>query len=70
MWNRLRVEKDGQKVDLSRLSRNALFVLAPTSTHNIHVDDPALVARAIQLDVEAASTGHALPPALGVPSAR
>jgi pimeloyl-ACP methyl ester carboxylesterase len=61
LWRRLRTEKDGQKVDLSRLSRNALFALAPTSTHNIHFDDPALVARAIGLVVDAASKGEALP---------
>jgi pimeloyl-ACP methyl ester carboxylesterase len=68
LWNRLRVEKDGQKIDLSRLSRNALFVLDPTSTHNIHFDDPALVARAIEMVAEAASKGRALPPALGATS--
>jgi len=68
LWNRLRVEKDGQKVDLSRLSQNALFALAPTSTHNIHFDDPGLVARAIEMVVEATSTGRKLPPALGATS--
>ena len=61
LWRRLRVEKDGQKIDLTRLSRNSLFVLAPTSTHNVHLDDPALVARAIELVVEAASRGAMLP---------
>jgi pimeloyl-ACP methyl ester carboxylesterase len=61
LWQRLRVEKDGQKVDLSRLSRNALFVLAPTSTHNIHFDEPALVARAIELVVRTVATGAGLP---------
>lgn len=64
LWRRLRTEKDGQKVDLTRLSRNALFVLASASAHNIHFDDPALVARAIELVVEAASKGRALPSAL------
>ena len=60
LWKRLRVEKDGQKIDLSRLSRNALFVLAPTSTHSIHFDDPALVARAIEVAVDAATNKAAL----------
>ena len=67
LWQRLRVEKDGQKVDLSRLSRNALFVLDPTSTHNIHFDDPELVARAVELVVAAATTGAALPAPLTSP---
>lgn len=61
LWQRLRVEKDGQKVDLSRLSRNALFVLAQNSTHNIHFDDPGLVARAIELVVQTAASGGVLP---------
>jgi hypothetical protein len=61
LWQRLRVEKDGQKVDLSRLSRNAIFVLASGSTHNIHFDDPALVARAVELVVDAAAKGATLP---------
>ena len=64
LWNRLRVEKDGQKVDLSRLSRNALFVLATTSTHNIHFDDPTLVARAVEMVVEASTKRRALPASL------
>ena len=37
LWNRLRVEKDGQKIDLSRLSRNSMFVLDPSTTHNIQI---------------------------------
>jgi len=34
------VEKNGQKLDLTRLSRTSLFALASTSTHNVHFDDP------------------------------
>ena len=64
LWRRLRVEKDGQKIDLTQLSRNSRFVLSPGSTHNVHLDDPALVARAIELMVDAASKGGALPAAL------
>jgi len=64
LWQRLRVEKDGQKIDLSRLSRNALFVLDPTSGHDIQTDDAPLVARAIEMVVEAASKAGALPPQL------
>jgi hypothetical protein len=40
LWQRLRVEKNGQKLDLTRLSRTSLFALASTSTHNVHFDDP------------------------------
>jgi pimeloyl-ACP methyl ester carboxylesterase len=55
LWKRLRTEKDGQKMDLSRLSRNSKFILDPSSTHNIQVDNPRLVARAIEEVVAAAS---------------
>jgi pimeloyl-ACP methyl ester carboxylesterase len=61
LWRRLRLEKDEQKVDLARLSRNSLFVLATGSTHNVHLDDPALVARAIEVVVDAVAAGGALP---------
>ena len=60
LWQRLRVEKDGQKVDLSRLSRNSMFVLDPSSTHNIQIDDAPLVARAIEAVLEAVAKGTAL----------
>jgi pimeloyl-ACP methyl ester carboxylesterase len=61
LWQRLRVEKDGQQIDLSRLSRNALFVVDPTSGHDIHIEDAALVARAIEMVLEAATTAMTLP---------
>ena len=61
LWRRLRVEKDGQRMDLSRLSRNAMFILDPTSGHDIHIADPPLAARAIELVVEAAMKGGTLP---------
>jgi pimeloyl-ACP methyl ester carboxylesterase len=60
LWNRLRVEKDGQKIDLSRLSRNSMFVLDPSSTHNIQIDDAPLVARAIEVVLEAVAKGSSL----------
>jgi pimeloyl-ACP methyl ester carboxylesterase len=60
LWNRLRVEKDGQKIDLSRLSRNSRFVLDPSSTHNIQIDDAPLVARAIEVVLEAVAKGTSL----------
>jgi hypothetical protein len=40
----------------ARLSRNALFVLATASTHNVHFDDLALVARAVEMVVEASTS--------------
>lgn len=39
----MRIEKDGQKIDLSRLSNNSKFVLDPLSSHAIHLDNPQLV---------------------------
>jgi pimeloyl-ACP methyl ester carboxylesterase len=56
----MRIEKDGQRVDLSRLSRNSRFILDPTSGHAIHIDNPQLVARAIEEVVNAATTGAQL----------
>jgi pimeloyl-ACP methyl ester carboxylesterase len=57
LWAQLRVEKDGQKIDLSRLSRNSRFVLVPSSGHAIQINNPQLVARAIEDVVAAASKG-------------
>lgn len=48
LWKQLKQEKDEQKVDLARLSRNSKFVLDPSSSHNIHIDNPQLVASAIE----------------------
>lgn len=48
LWAQLRVEKDGQKIDLSRLSSNSRFVLDASSGHAIQLDNPQLVARAIE----------------------
>ena len=54
------MEKDGQKIDLSRLSKNSKFVLDPSSTHNIHGDNPQLVARSIEEVLAAVSAGRRL----------
>ena len=62
LWAQLRVERDGQKIDLSRLSGNSKFVLDPSSSHAIHADNPQLVARAIEEVLEAASKGVRLVP--------
>ena len=60
LWNRLRVEKDGQRIDLSRLSRNSRFILDASSTHEIQRDDPRLVARSIEDVVRAVRAGSPL----------
>ena len=57
LWAQLTVEKDGQKIDLSRLSSNSRFVLDPSSGHAIQIDNPQLVARAIEEVIAAASKG-------------
>ena len=56
-WKELRQERDEQVQDLAHLSRNSKFILAPSSGHAIHNDDPELVARAIEEVLEAASKG-------------
>lgn len=62
LWAQLTVEKDGQKIDLSRLSSNSRFVLDPSSGHSIQIDNPQLVARAIEDVLAAASKGVRLTP--------
>jgi pimeloyl-ACP methyl ester carboxylesterase len=62
LWAQLRVEKDGQRIDLSRLSRNSRFILDPSSGHGIAADNPQLVARAVEEVVEAVSKGIRLAP--------
>ncbi len=62
LWTQLRVEKDGQKIDLSRLSSNTKFVLDPSSGHGIPTDNPQLVARSIEEVLKAASKGVRLIP--------
>jgi pimeloyl-ACP methyl ester carboxylesterase len=62
LWSQLRVEKDGLRIDLSRLSENTKFVLDPASGHAIHADNPQLVARSIEDVLAAASRGARLTP--------
>jgi len=62
LWTRLRKLKDEQQQELARLSRNSRFTVDPTSAHNMQDDDPALVARAIEDVVRAASTKGRLAP--------
>lgn len=62
LWAQIRVEKDGQRVDLSRLSSNSKFVLDPSSGHNLQADNPQLVARAIEEILTALTKGAPLSP--------
>jgi pimeloyl-ACP methyl ester carboxylesterase len=62
LWAQMRIEKDGQRIDLSRLSNNSKFVLDPLSTHAIHLDNPQLVARSIREVLTAVSTRARLVP--------
>ena len=62
LWAQLKVEKDGQKIDLSRLSNNSRFVLDPSSGHAIQINNPQLVARAIEDVIAAASSNVRLSP--------
>jgi pimeloyl-ACP methyl ester carboxylesterase len=60
LWAQMRIEKDGLRIDLSRLSTNSKFVLDPLSTHAMHLDNPQLVARSIKEVLAAVSTGARL----------
>lgn len=62
LWNELRLEKGDQAMGLVLLSRNSKLVRDPSSGHQIQVDNPQLVARAIEEVVEAAVRGTRLEP--------
>ena len=62
LWTRLREEKDEQKADLARLSRNSKLIRDPSSGHDIQIDNPQLVVRAIEEVLDAIATGNRLPP--------
>src|SRR5262249_17564641 len=62
LWNELQREKNDQKSDLARLSRNSKLVRDPTSGHHIHVENPELVARSIEEVIQATSQGTRLSP--------
>jgi pimeloyl-ACP methyl ester carboxylesterase len=55
-------EKDEQKSDLAKLSRNSKLVRDPSSGHNIHVDNSQLVANSINEVVDAATKAIRLAP--------
>jgi pimeloyl-ACP methyl ester carboxylesterase len=53
-------EKAAEPEDLARISRNSKLVLDPSSGHRIHVENPNLVAKAIEEVVTAAMKGATL----------
>lgn len=54
-------EKAAELEDQPRISRNSKLVRDPSSGHHIHVDNPRLVADAIEEVVTAAMNGTKLP---------
>ena len=52
-WKELRNERDKQIKDLTILSSNSKFIPDPKSSHFIQNDNPAIVARSIQVVIEA-----------------
>jgi pimeloyl-ACP methyl ester carboxylesterase len=54
-------EKADELLDQPRISRNSKMVTDPASGHHIHVDNPSLVANAIEQVVISASNGTRLP---------
>jgi hypothetical protein len=64
LWNELRLEKGDQAMGLVLLSRNSKLVRDPSSSHNIQLDNPQLVARVIAEVVEAAVKGTKLDPSV------
>jgi pimeloyl-ACP methyl ester carboxylesterase len=62
LWNELRLEKGDQAMGLVLLSKNSKLVRDPSSGHNIQIDNPQLVARAIDEVAQAAVKGTQLSP--------
>jgi pimeloyl-ACP methyl ester carboxylesterase len=61
-WNRFNDEKRRQKVEYTKLSRNSKLIVAEKSGHHIQLDEPAVVANAIQQVVDAVRRGAKLLP--------
>jgi hypothetical protein len=60
LWKTLRDERDGQVRDLVGLSSNSSFIRDDASGHNLHRDNPALVAQSIREVRDAAMRGSRL----------
>jgi pimeloyl-ACP methyl ester carboxylesterase len=56
-WTEVQQERHGQMADLARLSGNSKLVRDPSSGHFMQVDNPQLVARAIEEVTDAATKG-------------
>ena len=61
-WERFNDEKRRQKMEFTKLSRNSKLIVAENSGHHIQLDEPAVVANAIQQVVEAVRRGEKLLP--------
>ena len=60
LWKTLRDERDEQVRDLVGLSTNAAYIRDDASGHNLHRDNPALVAQSIRVVRDAAIRGARL----------
>jgi pimeloyl-ACP methyl ester carboxylesterase len=47
-WRTLSAERNAQLHDLLTLSANSQFILARTNTHQLHIENPALIVTAIE----------------------
>jgi len=51
-WRQLSTEREAQIRDLTNLSHHAHFIIAPTNTHQIHTENPSLIAKAVERALE------------------
>ncbi len=61
-YRELRRTRDEEVMLQARLSRNSKFLRDPDGSHNLHIDDPRLVARAIEEVIEAVTNHTKLVP--------
>ena len=61
-WQRVNEEKRQQKVEFTKLSSNSKLIVTEKSEHHIHLAEPAVVTRAIQMVVDAAQRHTKLAP--------
>ncbi len=57
IWDELRVEGEEHAADLARLSRNSKLIRDPSSGHDLHEENPELVASAIEEVLQAVARG-------------
>jgi pimeloyl-ACP methyl ester carboxylesterase len=62
--NKREVERDRERVDgcrsLAAMSKNSIFRVADSTVHELHVDEPQIVVKAIRAVVDSARTGSKL----------